>query len=109
MKLAEACAAFEQLFQIAASGETVVIEGENHRVALRPLPAKIEQSIAPAGFFTGDYSREEIAEHNLLASQAPLTLLPLSKQLFRECGRVSERRQAALLRKMCFCFRWPLV
>jgi hypothetical protein len=33
----------------------------------------------------------------------------LNQQLFREQrGRASEMRQAMLLRKMCFCYRWPL-
>jgi hypothetical protein len=34
----------------------------------------------------------------------------LNKTLFREHrGRVSEARQIDLLRKIRFCFRWPLV
>jgi mRNA-degrading endonuclease toxin of MazEF toxin-antitoxin module len=34
----------------------------------------------------------------------------LTKTLFREQrGRVSQQRQAELLRKIRFCFRWPLV
>jgi mRNA-degrading endonuclease toxin of MazEF toxin-antitoxin module len=34
----------------------------------------------------------------------------LSKALFQACrGRVSDARQIELLRKIRFCFRWPLV
>jgi hypothetical protein len=76
IKLAEASAAFEDMFQLAVSGETVVIEREHDRVALRSLPAKADPTIAPPGYFAGDYSGEELAELNHLAAQTPLTVLP---------------------------------
>ena len=75
MTYAEACAGFEEVFQLAVGGETVVIEREAHRVALQLLPEKEESFIAPPGFFAEDYSEEEIVELNAFAAQGPRTPL----------------------------------
>ena len=65
---------FQQLFQLAADGETVVIHRNHQRVALQRL-ADGSQA-APPGYFAEDYSREEVAELNAVASQAPQAPLP---------------------------------
>jgi hypothetical protein len=68
---------FQQLFDLAADGETIVIERADQRVALHRLGDRSEQAgTAPPGYFLQDYSREEIAELNALASQAPQAPLP---------------------------------
>ncbi len=76
MTFAEALASFDEVFRLAASGETVVIEREENRVAVRPLPNSGESAIAPPGYFADDYSSEETAELNALASQSPVTVQP---------------------------------
>ena len=64
---------FEHLFQLAAAGETVVIQRNGQQVALHIVA---ETETAPRGFFAGDYSHDEVAELNRLASQAPKNPLP---------------------------------
>lgn len=67
---------FERVFKLAASGETVVIQRHQQRVALRLYAANADHEIAPTGYFSEDYSLGETAELNALASQAPQMLLP---------------------------------
>ena len=67
----EARTEFEKVFQLAAKGETVVIQREQQRVALRRVAESPESEVAPPGYFAQDYSPEEIAEMNTLATQAP--------------------------------------
>ena len=56
--------------------ETVVIERDDQRIALRRIPASADPGIAPPNYFADDYSREEITELNALAAQAPQVPLP---------------------------------
>jgi hypothetical protein len=73
----EARAEFKQMFELAAAGETVVIQREDgQRVALRSVANQSEPEIAPRGYFADDYSREDIAELNTFASLAPKSPLP---------------------------------
>ena len=72
----EARAAFEQMFHLALAGETVVIYRNGQHVALRSLQNAADLEVAPSGYFTEDYSREDIDELNTLASQAPKVPLP---------------------------------
>jgi antitoxin (DNA-binding transcriptional repressor) of toxin-antitoxin stability system len=72
----EARAAFEKVFQLAANGETVVIQRNTQRVALSPLAENAQSDIAPPGHFGDDYSPEEITELNALASHAPQVPVP---------------------------------
>ena len=67
---------FRQVFQIAASGETVLIERDDQRVALRRVTDVAELDVAPPGYFAEDYSDDEISELNGLASQGPQASLP---------------------------------
>jgi hypothetical protein len=67
---------FEQMFQLAAGGETVVIQRAEQRVALHRLSGALPIDVAPPGYFADDYSPEEVAELNTLASQAPRIPLP---------------------------------
>ncbi|MBM3834283.1 MAG: hypothetical protein FJ403_13650 [Verrucomicrobia bacterium] len=69
---------FERLFQLAARGETVVIQREEQQVALKPHAQSREPEIAPPGHFSSDYSSEEAAELNALAALAPHAPLPES-------------------------------
>lgn len=64
------------MFQLAVAGETVVIQRDNHRVALRSLEAIPNPEVAPPEYFAEDYSPEEVVELNALASQAPRVSLP---------------------------------
>jgi len=72
----EARTQFEKVFQLAAGGETVVIQRNEQRVALRHLTESSEPGIAPPGYFADDYTREESSELNALAAQAPHVPLP---------------------------------
>jgi len=72
----EAQAQFEHVFQLAAAGETVVIQRNGQRVVLRPLPHSTEPDVAPRNYFADDYSCEDVAELNSLASHAPKIPLP---------------------------------
>jgi len=72
----EARAKFEQVFQLAVAGETVVIHRNGQQVALRSVSTATELDMAPSGYFADDYSNEEVAELNAVASQAPKTPLP---------------------------------
>ena len=72
----EAQADFERMFQLAAHGETVVVQRHQQCVALRPYTPGTDPEMAPRGYFAGDYSPEEAAELNTLASQAPQIPLP---------------------------------
>ena len=67
----QALVEFRQLYQLAASGETVVIEQADQRVALQSMRGGLE--VAPPGYFAEDYSSEEIADLNRLGSQGPQT------------------------------------
>ncbi len=67
----EARLEFETLFQLAAQGETVIIKRDGQRVALRSEEDGYPPKTAPPGHFADDYSPEEIAELNMLASQNP--------------------------------------
>jgi hypothetical protein len=65
---------FDKVFQLAAEGETVVIQRENQRVALHGLQnaddrrlAEIPVPIRPAGYFADCYTKAEILEDNRLA------------------------------------------
>jgi hypothetical protein len=60
---------FKQLYQLAASGETLIIENAEQRVALHRMGNSLE--IAPAGNFADDYTEEEIAELNVWAPKVP--------------------------------------
>ena len=72
----EARADFERVFKLAANGETVVVERHAQRVELRPGSPATEPEIAPPGYFQTDYSPEEIADQNTLASRAASVPLP---------------------------------
>ncbi len=72
----EAQQEFESLFHLAAGGEIVVIQGDQESVAMQPSAVQTDFGLAPPGYFANDYSLEEIAELNALASQAPQTVLP---------------------------------
>ena len=63
---------FEAVFELAAGGETVIIQRQQQRVALQPL----QTDVAPPGYFARDYSADEIAELNALAGQTPPGVLP---------------------------------
>jgi len=76
LQFEEARRDFDRLFDLAAAGETVVIERQHQRVELRPALARTASEIAPAGHFAMDYSPEEIAELNALAAHAPQSLVP---------------------------------
>jgi len=69
--LEEARTEFARLFEIAARGETVIIQGKDQRVVLQSVAGSREPSVAPPDYFAHDYSGEEIGELNRLASQAP--------------------------------------
>jgi hypothetical protein len=64
---------FQHLFDLAADGETIVIERADQRVALHRVA---HSEIAPPDYFAEDYSQEEVAELNDLASHAPQSPLP---------------------------------
>ena len=68
---AQALNEFQQVFQLAAGGETVVIERDHQRVALRRMPEVAESESAPPGYFLDDYSPKEIDELNEVASRGP--------------------------------------
>ena len=68
----EARSSFDEVFQLAANGETVVIQRDKQCVTLR----RFDDDIAPPAYFAEDYSREEITELNSLASHAPQVPLP---------------------------------
>jgi len=72
----EARTEFERVFQLAADGETVVIQRNGQRVALHTLANSPEPEVAPPGYFANDYSPEEIAELNSIASRGPKRPLP---------------------------------
>ena len=72
----EARQEFERIFKLAANGETIVIERDEQRVTLQRLPRRTEPDIAPPDYFAADYSTEEAAELNALASHAPQMPLP---------------------------------
>jgi hypothetical protein len=72
----QALAEFQRVFQLAASGETVVIERDEQRVALHRVGDSPSQDMAPLAFFAEDYSADEIHELNRLASQGPQALIP---------------------------------
>jgi hypothetical protein len=72
----EARSSFEEVFQLAANGETVVIQRDKQCVTLRRFAGRDDDDIAPPAYFAEDYSPEEIAELNSLASHAPQVPLP---------------------------------
>ncbi|MBM3841374.1 MAG: type II toxin-antitoxin system Phd/YefM family antitoxin [Verrucomicrobia bacterium] len=67
---------FERVFKWAAGGETVVIQRQDQSVALQAFRTASDPETAPAGYFAKDYTPEEAAELNLLASQSLHFRLP---------------------------------
>src|SRR5437899_759021 len=67
---------FETIFRLAAGGETIVVEKDEQRIALRRFVVGADPEFAPPGYFANDYSPEDVAELNSLASQAPQFPLP---------------------------------
>ena len=72
----EAKTEFQRVFQLAASGETVVIERADQRLALHLMADSPVPDVAPPGYFELDYSEDEVAELNRLASTGPQLPLP---------------------------------
>ncbi len=73
---------FDKVFQLAAEGETVVIQREEQRVALRGLQdaegrklVDVSIPIRPPGYFAHCYTKAEIQEDNSLA-QASVVRAP---------------------------------
>ena len=64
---------FDKVFQLAAEGETVVIQREEQRVALHGLQNAEGRTLAdpipirPPGYFAQCYTKAEIQEDNRLA------------------------------------------
>ena len=77
----EANTEFQRVFQLAASGETVVIERDDQRLALHRLADSPVPDIAPPGYFAQDYSEDEVAELNRIGSRSPQ--FPLSSAPLR--------------------------
>jgi len=64
----EARERFDTVFELAITGQTVVIAREGQRVAVHCIPALGDSDLAPPGYFLEDYNAEEVAEMNALDS-----------------------------------------
>jgi hypothetical protein len=62
---------FEEVFELAAAGEMIVIARNAERIAVHALPKSSEPEIAPPGYFKADYEGEEVAQMNAWASCGP--------------------------------------
>ena len=67
----EAKTEFQRVFQLATSGETVVIERADQRLALHLMADSPVPDVAPPGYFAEDYSEVEVAQLNHLGSASP--------------------------------------
>jgi hypothetical protein len=75
VSLEQAATELPRLCERAAAGETVVIQSNHLRIALQPI-AGADPLIAPPGYFSDDYSSDEIRQLNEIAARGPQGLLP---------------------------------